>query len=337
MKKKFLFLLLWFTYIFGSPVSAELRFEKVFHAKNTWQVAYREWSDGLQQCVAENIQGDQVEFDLVVAANSISFGIFIGEDATEDEKNYFSFQIDNEVAWTSETPFFDDGWLILEMMDVSENVFSEVELQFRKGITFKHLTASGDVINTYSLIGSNAAIVALIECEDKYLATSEQSSISEPKEMLMGHPNNNFEIGYEKYSDELAMTEFVPIGETVQDWSQMITIQSLIGYRPETLESFATRFTQLVIDDCSGSDQEIILSDVQYGYNSLLLSINCQENLNTGLPERILVKAIQGDEALYVVQKAWKYDPKDGELADWFYELESFIVCGKNNDYEMCT
>ena len=63
--------MLWFTYIFGSPVSAELRFEKVFHAKNTWQVAYREWSDGLQQCVAENIQGDQVEFDLVVAANSI--------------------------------------------------------------------------------------------------------------------------------------------------------------------------------------------------------------------------------------------------------------------------
>ncbi len=52
--------------------------------------------------------------------------------------------------------------------------------------------------------------------------------------MLMGRPNKNFEIGYENNTDEIAMTEFVPVGETVQDWSQMITIQALIGYRLKT-------------------------------------------------------------------------------------------------------
>ena len=316
---------------------ADLRLERVLHSAKSWQVTYREWSDGLQQCVAENIQGDQVEFDLVVDVNSISFGLFIGENATVDEKNHFSFQIDNEAAWSSKTPFFDDGWLILEMIDVSDNVFSEVERQFRNGISFKHLDASGEVINTYSLIGSNAAIIALVECEEMYLATAENSSVSEPKEMLMGRPNSKFELGYEHNTDELLMTEFVPIGETVQDWSQMITIQSFIGYRPETLESFATRFTQLVIEECSTSDQEIIWSDVQYGYDFLVLAITCQENLNTGLPEWMLVKAIQGDEALYLVQKAWKYDPKDVELEGWFEELGSFIVCGKNNDFSMCS
>ena len=120
------------------------------------------------------------------------------------------------------------------MMDVSENVFSEVARQFREGLKFQHLIASGDVINSFSLIGSNAAVIALIECEDTYLASSAQASISEPKEMLMGRPNKNFEIGYENNTDEIAMTEFVPVGETVQDWSQMITIQALIGYRLET-------------------------------------------------------------------------------------------------------
>ena len=316
---------------------AEVRLEKVLHSSKSWQVTYREWSDGLQQCVAENIQGDQVEFDLVVEVNSISIGLFIGEDATEDEKRFFSFQIDNEAAWTSETPLFDNGWLILEMLDVSENVFSKVERQFRNGINFKHLNTSGEAITTYSLLGSNAAIIALIECEEKYLATSEKSSISEAKEMLMGRPNNNFEIGYENNTDELLMTEFVLVGETVQDWSQMITIQALIGYRPETLESFATRFTKLVIDQCSASDQEIIWNDVQYGYNFLVLAISCHENLETGHPEHMLVKAIQGDDALYIVQKAWKKEPNDGELEDWFKELGSFIVCGKNNEYSMCS
>ena len=110
----------------------------------------------------------------------------------------------------------------------------------------------------------------------------------------------------------------------------MVTIQALIGYRLETLESFATRFTQLVTDQCSASEQEIIWNDVQYGYNFLVLAISCHENLKTGLPEHMIVKAIQGDDAVYVVQKAWKYEPNDGELEGWFEELGSFIIiCGK--------
>tara|TARA_E500000178_G_scaffold221437_1_gene218472 strand:+ start:511 stop:1527 length:1017 start_codon:yes stop_codon:yes gene_type:complete len=337
MKRAIYILVTLVTCFLSFSAHADVRFEKVLHKEKSWQVTYREWSDGLQQCVAENIQGDQVEFDLVIEADSITFGIFIGEDADEDEKNFFSFQVDNEAAWSSETPFFDNGWLILEMMDASDKVFAEVERQFRQGINFKHLNASGDVIASYSLIGSNAAIIALIDCEETYLANTQQSSISEAKEMLMGRPNNNFELGYENNTDDLLMTEFVPVGETVQDWSQMITIQSFIGYRPETLESFATRFTQLVINECSTSDQKIIWSDVQYGYDSLVLAITCQENLNTGLPEWMLVKAIQGDDALYLVQKAWKYDPDDGELENWFEELGSFVVCGKNNEYSMCS
>ena len=43
----------------------------------------------------------------------------------------------------------------------------------------------------------------------------------------------------------------------------------------------------------------------------------------------MLVKAIQGDDTLYLVQKAWRYEPTDGELEGWFEELGSFIVCGK--------
>ena len=57
MKKKILFLLLWFTYIFGSPVSAELRFEKVFHAKNHGKLRIEngqtDYSNALQKTFKE--------------------------------------------------------------------------------------------------------------------------------------------------------------------------------------------------------------------------------------------------------------------------------------------
>jgi len=337
MKKIIFGLSLWIFYICGTSVHAEVKLEKILHTSNFWQVVYREWSDGLNQCVAENIQGNQVKFDLVVAENSISFGIYIGENATRNEKEHFSFRVDNNAAWTSDTPMYEDGWLTLELADVSDNVFFEIERQFRKGMNFIQLDTAGNVTNKFSLIGSNAAIIALAACEDKYVATYEQSSISEPNEKLMGVPNENFEIGYESYTDEIAMTEFVPVGETVQKWSRMITIQSLIGYRPKTLESFARKFTQLVINQCSTSDHEIIWRNVQYGYNSMVLAVSCHENLVTGLSEHMLVKVIQGDDALYVVQKAWKYEPNDDQLNNWFEEMGSFIVCGKNNDFKMCT
>ena len=45
-----------------------------------------------------NFQNKQVEFDIVVETDSISFGIYIGENASENEKEFLSFQIDNYVV-----------------------------------------------------------------------------------------------------------------------------------------------------------------------------------------------------------------------------------------------
>ena len=273
----------------GFTANAEVQVEKILHSAKSWQVTYREWSDGLQQCVAENIQDEQVEFDLVVQTASISFAIYIGVDASEKEKEIFTFQIDDYAPWSSETPVFENGWLILELFNISEKSFSEIESQFRKGKNFKQLDADGALINTFSLAGSKVAIDALESCMEDYLEGNPQTSNSEPKEMLMGLPNKNFEIGFRNDNDEFLMTEYVPIGETVENWSQMITIQSLIDYHPINLSTFATNFIHRVIDQCSSSDQDIIWTRDQYGYDTLILVISCYINEQTRLPEHILV------------------------------------------------
>ena len=84
---------------------------------------------------------------------------------------------------------------------------------------------------------------------------------SEPQEMLMWLHNDSFEIGYRiDDNGELLMTEYVPLGETVHSWTQKITIQSLIAYRPEDIKSFAISFSQKVVDQCSKGDHELIWS-----------------------------------------------------------------------------
>ena len=74
----------------------------------------------------------------------MSFGIFIGENASENEVEFFSFQINNYSACTSDTTkYFDDVWLILELSNISKNVISEIESQFRKSKIFKQLGGDG--------------------------------------------------------------------------------------------------------------------------------------------------------------------------------------------------
>ena len=111
------------------------------------------------------------------------------------------------------------------------------------------------------MIGSNRSMNTSEDCIEKLLAINAKTSNSEPQEILMWLPNDSFEIGYRMDdNDELLMTEYVPLGETLHDWTQKITIQSLIGYRPEDLKSFAISFSQKVVDQCSKGDHEIIWS-----------------------------------------------------------------------------
>ena len=319
----------------ASAVQSETPSEKELFQSGAWRVLSLEWSDGEKQCVAESLQGEG-GLDIVVAINSISFGLYIGKDASQSDKKLFSFRIDNYPPWKKNDPSFDDGWLIYELLDVSENTFDEIERQFRKGNMFYHLDERGYTINSFSLKGSNAALTALQKCIDAHLDSEQQATREEPKEMLMGNTPPDFEVGYRNDSAEVLMTEYVPIGQTVHDWSRMITIQGLIDYRPITLQNFATSFTQLVIDECSDSAQDILQSGEQLGYVYIVFGIACFKNLQTNMPEFIFAKAIQGDDALYLVQKAWRYEPSEDALEDWMGQLETFSVCGRKNEFAMC-
>ena len=75
----------------------------------------------------------------------------------------------------------------------------------------------------------------------------------------MGLPDNCYEMDYRiDDKDQLLITKSVPLGGIVHNRTQMITIQSLIGYRSEELKSFATSFSLKVFDQCSKGDHEFI-------------------------------------------------------------------------------
>ena len=153
----------------ATTVQAEIIRQENLFKKGVWSVVLREWSDGEKQCVAEHVEGKHVELDIVVGNGTDSIGIYIGHDASQLQKDNFSFRIDNFPPWKKDNPIFDAGWLIYELESETDNVFFEIERQFKKGHHFYHLDESGYAINSFSLKGSNAALTELVTCIEKYL------------------------------------------------------------------------------------------------------------------------------------------------------------------------
>src|SRR5271170_5898128 len=71
-------------------------------------------------------------------------------------------------------------------------------------------------------------------------------------ENLLFSPPQNFKVGFQSSHDTTLMTEFVPAAETVEDWTQMLTVQI---YRGATVD--AATFLQAVgkryNDACAGT------------------------------------------------------------------------------------
>ena len=49
-----------------------------------------------------------------------------------------------------------------------------------------------------------------------------------------------------------------------------------------------------------------------------------------------MIKVISGKDALYIIQKAWKYEPTDAQIQDWSKSVSQVFLCDSSNDSAPC-
>ena len=145
-------------------------------------------------------------------------------------------------------------------------------------------------------------------------------------ENLLLSPPKDFKVGFQSNRDNRLMTEFVPAAETVEDWTQMLTVQI---YRGATVD--AATFLQGVgkryMEACSGTTAKGIYTGQVNGYVVSMLLLKCPMNPGTGKPETTAFRVIKGKDALYSVQRAWRAVPSDQEVDDVMHALAKVTVC----------
>lgn len=144
--------------------------------------------------------------------------------------------------------------------------------------------------------------------------------------LLQGLPPG-YKVDFQTRQGNMLMTEFVPQNENVNAWTEMVTTQVFLGLRNADISQIQSRITKGWLEVCKGGTIQSLANGEENGYPFSLWMQTCPVNPATGKPENTWFKAIAGSDSLYMVQKAFKFQPSKDQLAPWIQYLKNVKVC----------
>ena len=155
-------------------------------------------------------------------------------------------------------------------------------------------------------------------------------------ENLLFAPPDGYEMGFSDNKNDIYISEWFTYGQNKDDWSEMVTVQVLFNYPSRNIENFVDKFIGVIVDTCDNGRGLSITNGEEYGYSFNFFMTICGRNPDTNKPEFTMIKVISGNDALYIIQKAWKYEPNDTQIQDWSKSVSQVFLCDSRNNYAPC-
>lgn len=144
--------------------------------------------------------------------------------------------------------------------------------------------------------------------------------------LIHGLPTG-YKIDFQDRKGNMVMTEMVPQGESVKNWTEMLTSQIFLGLKTATPAAFQARMQQVWAASCKCAEFATVASGQENGYPFVVWIQGCPLNTATGKPEHTFFKAIQGNDSFYVVQRAYKASPSNEQVTAATQHLREVKVC----------
>lgn len=155
-------------------------------------------------------------------------------------------------------------------------------------------------------------------------------------ENLIATLPSGFKLGFQTRQGKMIMMEYVPVDETVEDWSRMVTMQVFLGSGGADPRDFARSIAGMWTTGCPGATAREVHSADENGYPANLLRLTCPLNAATGKPENTWIKTMAGADALYVVQMAFATKVADDEVKIAEDYLNGVSICDTRKDAHPC-
>jgi hypothetical protein len=157
------------------------------------------------------------------------------------------------------------------------------------------------------------------------MAASAAAAQLQNENLLVTVPDG-FKIDFQQKNKDMLISEMVPSAESVNDWTQMVTVQIFLGLKGGP-EEFKSKVETAWMRACRGGSAHAIAQGKENGYSFAVWLLACPLNRTTGKPEFTWFKATQGNDSLYVVQAALKARPSEEATTRWMEYLRTVRVC----------
>lgn len=163
-------------------------------------------------------------------------------------------------------------------------------------------------------------------------------------ETLLVAPPRDWDVATNRRDRGLSVVQYVPPGQTLEDWDDMVQVQIFHGL----VDLGPSRFLSSMLANYSAVCAPVGASEPEFGRDSPFPSATqmmlCGRNADSNLGEVALFKAIQGRESLYAVARVWRGIAFElsamplGErvLADWAALLDRVRLCDNADPAAPC-
>lgn len=149
-------------------------------------------------------------------------------------------------------------------------------------------------------------------------------------------------VGYEAHSATQAIREEVPEGESVKDWTRMVTTQRFGGLAALTTpENYLGTITRSVERACPGAQvgavHSLVMAGPPGGRPAVRVTIDCPVLAQTGKRETFLLEASAGTFDMLVKQVAFRGPHTAADVAWATGFLDALVYCAGGTTLSGCT
>lgn len=154
-------------------------------------------------------------------------------------------------------------------------------------------------------------------------------------ESLSGEPPPGWKMSYSYSVSGLEIREFLPAGQTLEDWRDMITTLTTSGKEGGAPASLM----RAIAESARGLCLEVVSSQIEEqladGYPAATMAQFCLRDAQGRMGDVSLYRVIHGKDALHVLTRTRRGEPYDGRtiplreeaLARWRKDLDGFRIC----------
>lgn len=143
---------------------------------------------------------------------------------------------------------------------------------------------------------------------------------------LVSPPLDGYVVAYEATAGKQSIREEIPEGETLLNWTSMVTTQRFEGTNQSALQ-LVQAMRESIVRSCSDVSMSEPAELEHQGFEAASYSATCRRPASQGGPETFYLMAVRTSDALLVKQVAFRSDATRENVSWAVTVLRSAIVC----------